>query len=120
MNTSASALPLRIPYGLADFWKLRKRGPYYYVDKTRFIPLLEQAGDFLFLIRPRRFGKSLLMSMLECYYDCKREHEFGELFRDTWIADSPTPEKNRYLVLRFDFSMVNPESGAMHQSFENY
>jgi hypothetical protein len=55
--------PLRIPYGVADFVKLR-RGGEYYVDKTHYLPLLEQAGRFLFLIRPRRFGKSLLQSVM--------------------------------------------------------
>ncbi|MBR1589130.1 MAG: AAA family ATPase [Kiritimatiellae bacterium] len=59
---------LQIPYGVADFKTLRSEG-LYYVDKTGYIPLLEQAGRFLFLVRPRRFGKSLMASMLRCYYD---------------------------------------------------
>ncbi|NEX19615.1 AAA family ATPase [Thiorhodococcus mannitoliphagus] len=62
---SAIDQPWRIPYGVADFIKLRE-GHEYYVDKTRYLPLLEQAGRFLFLIRPRRFGKSLLQSVMEC------------------------------------------------------
>ena len=111
--------PLRIPYGVADFVKLR-RGGEYYVDKTHYLPLLEQAGRFLFLIRPRRFGKSLLQSVMECYYDRRWESDFDELFYDTWIHAHPTPEKHGYLVLRFDFSGVDSESSRMAASFETY
>ena len=59
---------LQIPYGVFDFKRIRNDG-YYYVDKTGYIPILEQAGSFLFFVRPRRFGKSLMASMLRCYYD---------------------------------------------------
>ncbi|CAK0781530.1 AAA-ATPase-like domain-containing protein [Gammaproteobacteria bacterium] len=110
---------LRIPYGVADFWKLRKRG-HYYLDKTHFLPVLEEAGEFLFLIRPRRFGKSLLQSVMECYYDLAMEPEFDALFHDTWIHRHPTREKHRYLVLRFDFSVVYPDSRKMEESFEGH
>jgi hypothetical protein len=108
--------PLRIPYGVADFIKLR-RGNEYYVDKTDYLPLLESAGRFLFLIRPRRFGKSLLQSVMECYYDAHWAEQFAELFANTWIADHPTPEKGQYLTLRFDFSMVNAY-GGLESSFD--
>lgn len=111
--------PLRIPYGVADFVKLR-RGGEYYVDKTAYLPLLEQAGRFLFLIRPRRFGKSLLQSVMECYYDRRWEPHFDELFHDTWIHAHPTPEKHRYLALRFDFSAVDSDSRRLETSFETY
>ncbi|MDQ5909640.1 MAG: hypothetical protein QG599_1735 [Pseudomonadota bacterium] len=111
-----TALPLRIPYGVADFIKLRQ-GHEYYVDKTGYLPLLESSGRFLFLIRPRRFGKSLLQSMMECYYDGEWVKQFDELFADTWIADHPTPEKGQYLTLRFDFSMVNTLHG-LEASFD--
>lgn len=112
-------LPLRIPYGVADFVKLRQRH-HYFVDKTHYLPLLEQAGEFLFLIRPRRFGKSLLQSVMECYYDQRWEPHFDELFHDTWIHAHPTQEKHRYLALRFDFSAVDPDSRKMAASFETY
>jgi len=112
-------LPLRIPYGVADYVKLR-RGNEYYVDKTAYLPLLEQAGRFLFLIRPRRFGKSLLQSVMECYYDRRWEPHFDELFHDTWIHTHPTPEKHRYLALRFDFSAVDSDSSRMMASLETY
>jgi hypothetical protein len=108
--------PLRIPYGVADFIKLR-RGHEYYVDKTHYLPLLESAGRFLFLIRPRRFGKSLLQSVMECYYDVQWAKQFEKLFADTWIAAQPTPEKGQYLTLRFDFSMVNLLEG-LESSFD--
>ena len=110
------ATPLRIPYGVADFIKLR-RGNEYYVDKTQYLPLLESAGRFLFFIRPRRFGKSLLQSVMECYYDAQWVKQFEELFANTWIATHPTPEKGQYLTLRFDFSMVNP-FGGLEASFD--
>jgi hypothetical protein len=116
MNTQS---PLRIPYGVADFVKLRRSGEYY-VDKTHYLPLLEAAGRFLFLIRPRRFGKSLLQSVMECYYDQRWEPHFDELFHDTWIHTHPTPEKHGYLVLRFDFSAVDSDSRKLAASFENY
>ncbi len=116
MNTAHPSL--RIPYGVADFIKLRQ-GYEYYVDKTHYLPLLESAGRFLFLIRPRRFGKSLLQSVMECYYDAQWARQFEELFADTWIAAHPTPEQGRYLTLRFDFSMVNALfSGGLQPSFD--
>ena len=116
MNTPT---PLRIPYGVADFVKLR-RGNEYYVDKTAYLPRLEEAGRFLFLIRPRRFGKSLLQSVMECYYDRRWEPHFDELFHDTWIHAHPTPEKHGYLALRFDFSAVDSDSRRLENSFETY
>lgn len=113
-----ASFPLRIPYGVADFYKLRTRG-HYFVDKTAYLPLLEQAGEFLFLIRPRRFGKSLLQSVMECYYDAHWARQFEELFAGTWIAAHPTPEKGQYLTLRFDFSMINALfPGGLQHSFD--
>ena len=69
----------RIPYGVADFVQLRKENMYY-VDKTMYIPMLEKQGNFLFFIRPRRFGKSLLLSMLSAYYDSRNAGRFDALF----------------------------------------
>jgi hypothetical protein len=114
-----SAIPLRIPYGVADFYSLRQNN-HYYVDKTHYLPLLEGAGRFLFLIRPRRFGKSLLQSVMECYYDCQWAKQFDALFAQTWIAEHPTPEKGQYLALRFDFSAVRAEPEHLYPSFETY
>ena len=73
-----------IPYGLSDYARLALEN-YYYVDKTHFIPLIEKAASFFFLIRPRRFGKSLTLSMLESYYDINNANRFEELFGERWI-----------------------------------
>lgn len=116
---SATDEPWRIPYGVADFIKLRQ-GHEYYVDKTHYLPLLEQAGRFLFLIRPRRFGKSLLQSVMECYYDAGWAERFDELFADTWIHQQPTAELGQYLCLRFDFSAVSSSPAEVRDSFEGH
>ena len=110
--------PKRIPYGVADFGRMR-RDNMYYVDKTRFIPLLEEAPYYVFFIRPRRFGKSLWLSVLEHYYDVNQKDHFEELFRGTYIGDNPTPERNSYLVMIFNFAMVNPDIRLVHESFED-
>lgn len=95
---------ITIPYAVADFVDLRERG-YYYVDKTDFIPSLEDYNAPVFL-RPRRFGKSLLISTLACYYDRTKADRFEELFGRTWIGEHPTEEHNRYMVVRYDFSKM--------------
>ena len=95
---------ITIPYAIADYAILRERG-YYYVDKTRYIPLLERYSAPVFL-RPRRFGKSLLVSTLAYYYDVNEARRFSSLFGDTYVGNHPTGEQNRYMVLRFDFSKM--------------
>ena len=105
-----------IPYGISSYKTIRQKKAYY-VDKTHYIPQIESAGDYLFLIRPRRFGKSSLLSMLECYYDMARAEEFEALFADTYIHAHPTPEKNAHLILKFDFSKVKPEIDQVESSF---
>ena len=109
----------KIPYGIADF-ELIRRYDYYYVDKTGFIPLIEAAGRYLFLIRPRRFGKSLWLSVLESYYDTAKKDRFREIFKGTWIGENPTEDQGVYLVLRFNFSAVNPDPEKVEDSFEIY
>ena len=74
--------PKKIPYGIADAAEVLS-DKYYYVDKTHFIPVLENAGRHIVVLRPRRFGKSLLISTLELYYDINRKHRFQEFFKDT-------------------------------------
>ena len=88
----------RIPYGMMNFVDVRK-DDCYYVDKTRFIPTIEQANKFFFYIRPRRFGKSLTISMLHHYYDVLAKDMFEELYGDLYIGQHPTPERNLYLIL---------------------
>ena len=58
----------QVPYGVSDFVTVREQN-LYYVDKTMYLSLLEQQPRNLFYIRPRRFGKSLFISMMQAYYD---------------------------------------------------
>lgn len=113
---SSTALK-QLPYGVADFGKIR-RNHRYYVDKTQFLPLLESSADYVFLIRPRRFGKSLWLSVLEHYYDIAKKEQFDDLFANTYIGDHPTEERNSYLVMMFNFAMVNPDLRFVQDSFE--
>ncbi|EFC49725.1 hypothetical protein NAEGRDRAFT_78045 [Naegleria gruberi] len=94
------------PYGESDFASIR-RSKQFYVDKTNLIPLLEESGKQLFFVRPPRWGKSLLLSMLSSYYDINKKDEFDELFSGLWIGDENnwTPGKNQYHVLKLDFSI---------------
>ncbi|MDM8536984.1 AAA family ATPase [Desulfobacterales bacterium HSG17] len=102
----------RILYAEADYEAMvRKNG--YFVDKTHYIEKLEQVGNPVFL-RPRRFGKSLLCRMLECYYNVLQKDEFEELFGHTWIGRNPTPLRNSFFILHLDFSTVNP-SGTVEE-----
>ncbi|MCX7681161.1 MAG: AAA family ATPase, partial [Anaerolineae bacterium] len=109
----------RIPYGIADYRRM-KLDNMYYVDKTRFIPLIEAAPYYLFLIRPRRFGKTLWLSLMENYYDIDAKDEFDALFGDTWIGANPTSDRNSYLVMTFNFAIVNPDMRLVQQSFEQH
>ncbi|MFG6411527.1 MAG: AAA family ATPase, partial [Bacteroides acidifaciens] len=95
----------RIPYGMMNFALIR-REDYYYVDKTHFIPLIEQADRFFFFIRPRRFGKSLTLNVLQHYYDVRTKDKFDELFGDLYIGKYPTRDRNSYLVLYLNFSGI--------------
>ena len=96
----------KIPYGISNFETIQTEN-YYYIDKTRFIEILENYGSrYLFFLRPRRFGKSLFVSILHYYYDIKSKDQFNQLFGDTYIGKNPTPLKNSFPVLRFNFSMV--------------
>ena len=105
-----------IPYGIADFKDFRIKN-LYYVDKTRFIRNIENKGSFLFFIRPRRFGKSLFLSILEYYYDINRQEQFDFLFKGTDIHINPTKEKNKYLVLKFNFSAVEAKKETIQRAF---
>ena len=104
--------PKRIPYGMMNFGRLR-RDNCYFVDKTRFIEQIEEANKYFFFIRPRRFGKSLTLSMLSHYYDINMKDSFDELFGDLYIGSHPTPERNQYLILEMNFASI-------HADLENY
>ncbi|MEA3338491.1 MAG: AAA family ATPase [Chloroflexota bacterium] len=99
-------LKKRILYGVANYEEIvREHG--YFVDKTHYIEKLEQVKNPVFL-RPRRFGKSLLCRMLECYYNVNQEEDFEELFGHTYIGRNPTPLHNSFFVLHLDFSTIDP------------
>lgn len=92
-----------IPYGISDFNRMRNEN-FYFVDKTMYLPLIENMPSYLFLIRPRRFGKSLFLSMMRTYYDILQQDNFEKYFGDLWIGSHPTDQRNRFQVLYFDFS----------------
>ena len=102
---------LTFPYGFSDFYLLRTEN-YFYVDRSSHIRLIEKAGNQLLFLRPRRFGKSLLLSMLENYYDVAKASEFERLFGDLAIGQNPTEKHNQYLIMKWDFSNINLEGGA--------
>ena len=95
----------RIPYGMQNFEDMRKRDCYY-VDKTPFIEDIEDSNMYFFFIRPRRFGKSLTLSMLENYYDINKKDKFEEIFGNLYIGENPTPEHNSYLIIDLNFAIV--------------
>jgi len=99
---------MKFPYGSCDFYKIITQGRFY-MDRTDRIPLIEEAGEHLLFLRPRRFGKSLLLSVLENYYDVAKADEFDRLFGHLKIGKSPTPSHNQYLVMSWDFSAVDPQ-----------
>ncbi|MCK5835509.1 MAG: AAA family ATPase, partial [Lentisphaeria bacterium] len=101
-------MKIKIPYAIANFEQMRQ-GNYYFVDKTKYLEKLENYSTPVFL-RPRRFGKTLFCSIQECYYDIKRKDTFQELFEGTYIGKNPTPERNKYMVLRLNFSKVQVTS----------
>ena len=96
---------LKIPYGIIDYKDLRKDN-YYYVDKTSYLEKLENIGKVLVYLRPGRFGKTLLTSMMFYYYDVNSKDEFDTLFKDTYVKNKPTKNKNNYYILKFDFSGI--------------
>ena len=100
--------PMKLPYGIADFYHLRTAG-YEYVDRTHAIRTVEERGEALVFLRPRRFGKSLWLRTLACYYDLRYAGEHERLFGDLAVGREPTPLAHRYFVLSLDFSLINPE-----------
>ena len=109
----------QIPYGLTDFERIITSN-YYYVDKTRYIAEVERGASFFFLIRPRRFGKSLFLNVMRWYYDINRRDRFQELFGDLYIGSHPTPEQGKYLILDFNFAGVNPDPDQLLRSFNSH
>ena len=102
----------KIIYGNSNFRKIKINNDYLYIDKTNFIEKLENLNeDFVIFLRPRRFGKSLFLSTLHYYYDEHAKGEFEKLFADTYIGKNPTPLKNSYRILFFEFSGINIDGG---------
>jgi hypothetical protein len=83
----------KIPYGISNFKSLKLQKDWYYVDKTHFIKEIESESKYIYFLRPRRFGKSLSISMLENYYDIALDEQFEDIFADTFILDNPTPKR---------------------------
>ena len=110
---------LQIPYGVSDFKTIRNEG-LYYVDKTRYLALMEARDRFIFFVRPRRFGKSLFLSMMESYYDLNQKKDFKRLFGNLWIGKHPTENANRFMVLKLDFSKVGGTGDALERAFEDH
>ncbi|MCI0471481.1 MAG: AAA family ATPase, partial [Candidatus Aminicenantes bacterium] len=112
----AAIATIEIPYGIGSYEKIRE-DDYYYVDKTGYLEVIEKAGKYLFFIRPRRFGKSLFLSMMETYYDVNKKEKFDFYFKGTDVFNNPTPERNSYLVLKFDFSGIASTKEQVEESF---
>jgi hypothetical protein len=102
--------PKKLPCGQSNFERIRTEN-YVYVDKTRFIEMLEnEANSYHFLIRPRKFGKSLFLSTLRHYYDICSADNFDTLFGDLYIGKNPTPKRNSLFLMKFSFSGLDTSS----------
>ena len=108
-----------LPYGISNYAQIKREG-LFMVDKTKYLELMEKAGNFLLLIRPRRFGKSLFLSMMESYYDIESKGSFDHLFGDTYAGSHPTPEHNEYQVLRLDFSKPGGTKDTLEENVNGY
>lgn len=109
-----------LPYGVSDFLTVVNDN-LYFVDKSMYIPQLEREGRNLFFIRPRRFGKSIFVSMLHAYYDCKTTSEqFQKWFGNLWIGERPTALQGKFMVLHLDFSQVGGTIDSMQENFNVY
>jgi len=107
---------MKVPYGEVDFKKIRTQG-YIYIDKTMYIEKLEQNSKVIYT-RPRRFGKSILTNMLDYYYSIDETEEFETLFKGLYIYNHPTPYKNKYYILKFNFSGMNTDIQETLESME--
>lgn len=108
-----------MPYGMSNFTDVREQNCYY-VDKTMYLPLLEEQPHYLIFIRPRRFGKSLFLDMLRSYYDLSQKDKFQSLFGDLWIGQHPTPLQGKYQMLYLDFSKIGGDLDELSQRFYAY
>ena len=109
----------RIPYGISNFKQVLRENKYL-VDKTMYFERMERAGNFLFLVRPRRFGKSLFLDMLETYYDINEKDHFQEYFKGMYVERYPTAERGTFQVLHLDFSQVGSDLDRLEDNFNIY
>jgi hypothetical protein len=111
-------MSVRLPYGVSDFEQLITEN-YYYVDRTAYIEKLEQASEpYIFFLRPRRFGKSLFVSILWHYYGLEFADKFSTLFGKYYIGQHPTPKANSYAILQFEFSRI--DTTTAESTFEGF
>ncbi len=110
----------RIPYGISNFKDLIDKNRYY-IDKTKYIEVLEKKDDYQFFIRPRRFGKSLFLSMLQTYYDINEKENFGKYFGELYIGKNKTEQANSYIILKMSFANIVTNQGneKLVESFDN-
>ena len=100
----------KLPNGISNYEQIVKENRIY-VDKTKYIEKIEDLSDHtIMFLRPRKFGKTLFTSTLECYYDINKKDKFDELFKNTYIGKNPTPNRNKYCILRFNFSGISTET----------
>ncbi|MCP4155839.1 MAG: AAA family ATPase [bacterium] len=109
----------QLPYGISDYGLIR-RANYYYVDKTQYLATIEKSSRYLSFIRPRRFGKTLFIALMEAYFDVYYKDRFRELFEGTWIYDNPTADRGNYLFLVFNFSAIPPDIDKLETYFTNH
>jgi len=107
----------KIPYGIPNFYDIRKENMYY-VDKTAYIAKVERSHNYFFFIRPRRFGKTILLQTLQNYYDIQRTADFDMLFGDLYIGQHRTPLHNKFLVISLDFSIIDGSLGNYKGSLD--
>jgi hypothetical protein len=112
---------IKFPYGISNYYRIITEN-YFYVDRSNHIRLIEEAGDQLLFLRPRRFGKSLVLSMLENYYDVAKADDFDKLFGNLAIGKNPTLKHNQYLVMKWDFSVIKTYKNItdIEYSLNNY
>ncbi|MBR2201244.1 MAG: AAA family ATPase [Bacteroidales bacterium] len=108
----------RIPYGETDYVTIRKENSYY-VDKTAYIPYIENAAKYVIFLRPRRFGKSLFLNMLEAYYDVLRKDDYEQNFGGINIFNNTTPKQGQYMIMKFNFSAVDSNPERVQASFNS-
>lgn len=110
----------QLPKGISNYEDIVRENRIY-VDKTMYIEKLEKLSDkTIMFLRPRKFGKTLFTSTLECYYDINKQDRFNELFQNTYIGKNPTNNKNKYCILRFNFSGISTETlDETKKSFKN-